>query len=155
MHDTVEGLCGVEVTADDFIVLGFGDNIEPTIKDHDRNLAACLQCARDCGLMLNANKIQLWLIEVLFIPHLTANNLLAVPAKVEAILELPNHTDLKALQRFLGMVNYLAKFLPNLSMVCDPLRHLEHKDIEWCWLKQHEVIQLIARHLTSLTLTMT
>lgn len=35
------------------------------------------------------------------------------------------------------MVNYLAKFLPLLSDMTEPLRRLEDKDVEWCWLEQH------------------
>ena len=35
--------------------------------------------------------------------------------------------------RLNGMVNYLRRFLPNLSDVMKPLRDLTHKDVEWCW----------------------
>ena len=35
--------------------------------------------------------------------------------------------------RLNGMVNYLSRFLPNLSDVMKPLRGLNHKDVEWCW----------------------
>ena len=31
------------------------------------------------------------------------------------------------------MVNYLSRFLPNLSDVMKPLRDLTHKDTAWCW----------------------
>ena len=37
-----------------------------------------------------------------------------------------------------GMVNYLSRFLPNLSEVMKPLRDLAHKELMWCWLKVHE-----------------
>ena len=53
------------------------------------------------------------------------------PTKVRAIRDMPTPTDVKSLKRFLpGMVTYLAK----LSSVCEPLRRLELKDEEWCWL---------------------
>ena len=51
---------------------------------------------------------------------------------------MPTPTDVKALRRVLGMVNYLAKFLPRLSETCDILRELERKETEWCWLEQHD-----------------
>ena len=44
----------------------------------------------------------------------------------------------KELQHFLGFVQYLAKFLPNMSEVSAPLRELLHKDIEWHWDIQQE-----------------
>ena len=36
-------------------------------------------------------------------------------------------------QRLLGMVNYLAKFLPGLSDMCLPLRQLTQQDNDWYW----------------------
>jgi hypothetical protein len=69
---------------------------------------------------------------------LTSEGLKPYPAKVEAILEMPSPTDVKGVKLFLGMVNYLAKFLPLLSDITQPLRKLEDKDVERCWLEQHE-----------------
>ena len=43
MHELIEGLCGVKVVADDFVVISFGDTIEEAVQDHDRNLAGLLQ----------------------------------------------------------------------------------------------------------------
>ena len=46
-------------------------------------------------------------------------------------------TDVHSLCRFLGMVNYLAKFLPCLSDETEVLRKLTERDAEWCWLPAH------------------
>ena len=35
LHQLIEGLSGVEVIADDFVVVGFGDNMEDAIQNHD------------------------------------------------------------------------------------------------------------------------
>ena len=56
---------------------------------------------------------------------LTSEGVKADPQKVSAILDMP------ALERFLGMVTYLGKFVPNLSEVSAPLRVLLEKDIVW------------------------
>ena len=40
MCETVEGLRGVEVVADDLFVVGFGDTDEEAARDHDQNLDA-------------------------------------------------------------------------------------------------------------------
>ena len=37
------------------------------------------------------------------------------------------------------MVTYLAKFMPHLSEMTGPLRHLEDKDMEFQWLPQHSL----------------
>ena len=39
--------------------------------------------------------------------------------------------NLNELKTFLGMINYLGKFLPNLSKETEPLRELEKKTVEW------------------------
>ena len=69
---------------------------------------------------------------------LTADGIITDPNKVRAIKDMPTPTDEKSLNRFLGMVNYLSKFLPNLSSVSESLRCLEVKDAEWCWLLVHD-----------------
>ena len=48
-----------------------------------------------------------------------------------------------SLRRFLGMVNYLAKFLPRLSEETEVLRKLTEKDAQWCWFPTHA--QAVAR----------
>lgn len=40
---------------------------------------------------------------------------------------------MKEVRSFLGLVNYLARFIPNLSSETEPLRKLLRKDIKWCW----------------------
>ena len=47
---------------------------------------------------------------------------------------MPDPTDVHSLRRFLGMVNYLAKFLLRLSDETEVLRKLTERDAEWCWL---------------------
>lgn len=44
---------------------------------------------------------------------------------------MPPPKDKKAILRFLGMLTYLAKFIPNLSIEADPLRILIKKEQEW------------------------
>lgn len=42
MYELMEGLCGVEVIADDFVAVGFGNTLEDTIRDDDWNLEAIM-----------------------------------------------------------------------------------------------------------------
>ena len=55
------------------------------------------------------------------------------PKKTQAIQDFPAPTTVTELQRFNGMVNQLAKFLPNLAQVNEPLRQLLRKDTSWVW----------------------
>ena len=138
-HELAEGLEGVEVVADDFLCIGFGATVEEATRDHDANMRALLERARAWHLVLNPDKVKLRSKSVPFIGHiLTDEGLKVDESKVEAIMKMPAPTDIAALKRILGMVGYLAKFLPHLSEVCEPLRQLDRKDVEWCWLEQHQ-----------------
>ena len=57
----------------------------------------------------------------------------ADPVKVEAVLAMPEPTDVEGVQRMNGFVNYLSKFLPNLSTLMEPIRRLTRKSVEWDW----------------------
>ena len=50
------------------------------------------------------------------------------PTKVEAITQMPLPKSKADLQRFMGMANYVGKFIPNLSQITAPLRQLLKKD---------------------------
>jgi len=102
MHEVIEGLRGIEVVANDFIVVGDGDTEEQTIKDHDTNLKAFLKHCTERNLRLNLAKMCLWLPEVPFIGHVaTANGLQVNPHKVKAILHMPPPGDVAGVRRIL------------------------------------------------------
>ena len=46
--------------------------------------------------------------------------------------------DVQCVRRILGMTNYLAKFLPRLSDVSEPLRQLTRKEREFHWSGVHD-----------------
>ena len=111
MNGAIEGLCGVEVIADDFLVCGFGDTVLEAIKDHDQNLTAFLQRCRKLNPTLNPQKVKLRMSEVPFMGHLlTADGIITDPNKVRAIKDMPIPTDVKSLKRSLGMVNSQSSF---------------------------------------------
>ena len=65
------------------------------------------------------------------------------------MLEMPKPTDVAGVQRLIGFVNYLSKFLPRLSDVCEPLRKLMAKDVEWHWTDhQDQAFQRIRQLVT-------
>ena len=152
MNDTFGDIKGTAVIADDLLVYGEGDDMETATSDHDKNLRIVLERARERNLTLNKDKVRLRLTEVPYIGHLlTADGLKPDPKNLEAILMMPKPTDVQSVKRFLGMANYLSKFLPRLSTVTEPLRRLEDKHVEWHWNEVHEraftdVMQLITNH---------
>ena len=134
MHQLIEGLDGVEVIADDFMVYGCGATQEKAELDHDAKLHKFLERCEQHNLILNADKVRLRLTEVPFIGHIiSAEGLKSSPDKVQAVLEMPIPTDLQGVRRFVGMVQYLAKFLPRLSDMTAPLRMLLKNNCNFLW----------------------
>ena len=58
------------------------------------------------------------------------------PKKVQGITEMTAPTDKQQLQSFLGMVNYMGTFIPNLSHHTEPLRAMLKKDNVFHWEEQ-------------------
>ena len=120
-HELIEGMPNVEVIADDFVVVGYGETQEDAIRNHDDHLVAFLKLCKNRGLKLNTDKIRLRQKGVSFIGHVATDTGLRVdPAKVKAIVEMPAPTDKTGVQRLLGLAQYLSKFLPHLSDLTKP-----------------------------------
>jgi len=134
MHTALQGLHGVEVIADDILVFGCGDTEEECQHDHGTNLKQLLQRAREQNLKLNKKKLKLCLPEVSYMGHcLTRDGLRPDPAKVKAISDMPRPDSKKAVERFLGCLQYLSRFLPQLAEVAAPIRLLTEQSAMFTW----------------------
>ena len=67
------------------------------------------------------------------------------PRKVEAIVNMPRPSDRQGLLRLLGMIKYLAQYIPNESSITAPLRALLKQDVEWSWQPEHDVTMQLVR----------
>ena len=63
----------------------------------------------------------------------SAKGLSPDPQKIRAITDMPTPSDKAALRRFLGMANYLSRFVPHLSDLCQPLRQVVNTEEDWHW----------------------
>ncbi|UYV84695.1 hypothetical protein LAZ67_X003121 [Cordylochernes scorpioides] len=72
--------------------------------------------------------------EIKFLGHLiTERGVLPDPNKVQAIREFPSPSSIYEVRRFLGMVNFSGKFIPDLSTILYPLNQLLVKRNDWRW----------------------
>lgn len=132
LRQHLEDLEGVESFIDDVIVWG------RTVDEHDRRLEYLLQRARQVGIKFNRDKCKFGVPEITYLGHkFNVNGMQADDSKVKAIMEMPYPADRKALERFLGMANYLAKFIHNYAESVNVLRMLLKKESEWMWEPQH------------------
>mgnify|MGYP001557088947 CR=1 FL=1 len=128
MENIVEDLEGVEVIVDDLLIWG------STKEEHDKRLRSVLERAREQGLRFNPEKSQVCLSSVTYVGHtLSKDGLTPDHKKVEAVQQMNQPQSKEELQRYLGIITYLAKFIPNLSQRAAPLRLLLEKDVLWHW----------------------
>ncbi|KAL1460265.1 hypothetical protein WDU94_012186 [Cyamophila willieti] len=107
--------------------------------EHDKILVRVLERVKKINLKLNKKKCILGLTKITFLGQVfQASGMLPDTSKIDAIQNMPVPTCVKDVQRFLGMINYLASYVPNLSEKSVNMRKLLKKDNLWCWECQHE-----------------
>ncbi|XP_055585053.1 uncharacterized protein K02A2.6-like [Uranotaenia lowii] len=134
MQDILEGIDGVECSMDDVLIHAENEShLESITKEVISRIIVS-------GLKLNKEKCIFNKPKVKFLGHLvTSGGLMADPDKLTAVLNLKTPSNKLQLQRALGMITYLAKFVPNLSAITAPLRALLSKDTAWSWESEQEI----------------
>ena len=102
-------------------------------------LRRVLQCLQDQPLSLKESKCQFFTKRLEIIAHIhTPEGLSADPQKVRQIFDIPEPQDKKQLQAFIGIVNYVSKFLPHLGSVAACLTDLQGTTHTWRWTDTHK-----------------
>lgn len=87
-----------------------------------------------CKCHFKANKCQFEHDNVKFLGHIIGNDGIKIdPSKVEAIKQMKELSDVADLTRFLGMVNQIGKYVPNLADLTKPMQELLIKENAWVW----------------------
>lgn len=119
---------GTVVVMDDILIYG------KTKAEHDCNLRDVIQTIKASGLKLNKEKCHFAQSEIQYFGHVIgADGIKPDSTKVKAITDLPSPHNVSELRQMLGMVNYLAKFLPHLATVLHPVTSLLRGDVQWIW----------------------
>ena len=138
LTEQLEGLPGITMIAEDVLVYGQGDTEEEALADHDRNLELLLWRAEERGIRMNEGKFKYRLPEVTYAGHILSRQGVKVdPKKTEAVCGMAPPKDVAELRRFLGMANFLGKFVKDMAETCEPLRQLTREDVQWQWAHEH------------------
>ena len=117
-----------KVIVDDIIVYG------KTMEEHDANLEKVMQRLQEINLHLNIKKCEFRVDQIAFVGNIfTSEGLKVDPDKVKAIKEMPTPTTKQEVQRFLGMTNYLSRYIDRHSDRTRVLRNLTHDNVPFVW----------------------
>lgn len=128
ISDLLDDIPGVETSQDDILIFGCDT------PEHDKRLKEVEERAKKAGIQFNRDKCQIRKSCIAFLGEkFDKTGMRPDPEKVRAICDLAPPTDVSELRRLMGMVNYLGRYLENLSTVCKPMTDLLKDDISWQW----------------------
>jgi len=126
------GIC-VHVYLDDLFIYSF------TLEDHDRDLEYVLQKLHDNQLFIETGKCDLYSTSMDCLGHRIDDRGLHVDTdKMAHICEWCMPRNLKDIQRFLGLVAYLAHFMPDVTAYTGPLSAICRNGQPFYWKPLHE-----------------
>lgn len=97
-----------------------------------------LNRAKEFNVKFNLDKIQFKVKKIKYCGHIISKNKIEMDAKyIKAITELERPTSKKQLLSFLGLLKFLNKFIPNLSIISAPLRDLTKDNVPFEWGEVH------------------
>jgi len=138
------GQC-VEVYVDDMVVKS------PSHHQHVEDLSAVFSLLRQYNLRLNPNKCVFGVDRGKFLGFmLTQRGIEANPEKCKAIIEMRSPTTIKEVQRLIGHLTTISRFLPKLAEQTQPIVQLLKKSTRFTWTDDYEqIFQKLKTTLTS------
>ncbi|KAK2707613.1 hypothetical protein QYM36_015351, partial [Artemia franciscana] len=136
MEEAFEGLEGIRILVDDILV--YGKNRE----EQYQRLSTVLRRAREKGIRFNSEKCEFSKDKVKYFGHIISRDRIKPdPEKIRAIQDMLSPQSKEELQTLLGMLNFLSKYIPDLSSKNKPLRDLT-KATDFRWETDHEAKNL-------------
>ena len=123
----LEDIDGVTCHIDDVII--HGKTVE-----HDRRLFVVLKRLQSAGWTLNSEKCSFRKSSIQILGHnVSEKGVLPDQKRIDAVLKMSPPQNVTEVKRFMGMVNFMGKFIPNLSTLANPLYDLMRAKNEWIW----------------------
>ncbi|KEP46697.1 putative Ty3/Gypsy polyprotein/retrotransposon [Rhizoctonia solani 123E] len=124
---------GIFVYLDDIFV--YSD----TIEEHERLLKVVLDVLTDAKLHLSGKKVELYTKRMECLGHIIDQDGIHADSDKMSVLRLwPAPRNAHDVQRFLGLVQYLAAYMPDLSAYSGPISELTRKGRAFLWTPIHD-----------------
>ncbi|XP_017473895.1 PREDICTED: uncharacterized protein K02A2.6-like [Rhagoletis zephyria] len=128
LDQILRDLPGTSSYFDDIIVFA------KTKQECEEMLTKCLDKLKEYNLHVNRDKCQFYRERIQYLGYtIEYNKITKCPEKVKAIRDIPTPKRPDDLRRFLGMITYYSRFIPDLSTITYPLRKLLSKNTKFKW----------------------
>jgi transposase InsO family protein len=131
--DVIRDLPNVIHYIDDILIFA------QTREEHDRLVTEILRRLKNVGFSVCRDKCSFGQPAVTFLGHsITGSRISPDPLKLEALHCMQPPSNSAELNSFLGFVNYLARYVPNLAALAEPLRRLQTSKVHFAWTEEQE-----------------
>ena len=94
---------------------------------------------KERNLTLNGDKCEFGMDKITFMGHvLSKNGIGPTSERVKALLNAKEPQNAQEVKSFLGLVNFSARYIPNLATISEPLRRLTKKHVKFEWGKEQK-----------------
>jgi hypothetical protein len=101
---------------------------------HLAHLEKLFKRLHEVNMKIHLKKCEFDVTLVVYLRHIILPNGIMIHwAKVVAILEMPNPTDVHTLRSFIGLCNYYKIYVQDFSTITHLLYALLKKDVAWTW----------------------
>ena len=133
MDKVFDGLDFVVVYLDDIIVCSKNE------KEHLQHLKLVYERLKKYNLKLRILKCKFYMRELKFLGIIVnADGIRCDPGYINQVLKFKKPSNVKEIERFIGMVTWLGRFIPNLSKLTSKLNDLRKKNQPFLWTKEHD-----------------
>jgi hypothetical protein len=123
-------------------VFNFVDDLvvySPSIEDHSLHVREVLNRLQGAGFTLNPEKVVLGATKIKYLGHLISDRGVKIhPDRVLAVQQYSRPTNLRSLRRFMGMVEFYARFIPGYGDIAVVFHGLKKKGVAFVWKEQHQ-----------------
>lgn len=131
MTQVLADLSGVLNIADDIIVYGNSE------QEHDENLHSVLKRLHEKGLTINKQKCSFKQDSVNFFGQIVSKDGIRPNIK-SSLLNLSRPMNKAEIRSYLGMINFISKYIPNYSTITAPITSLLQNDVDFVWSDEQE-----------------
>ena len=109
-----------------------------SLEEHSSHVRTVLDRLQEAGFTLNIDKITIAATKIQYLGDMLSPRGISVfPDRVAVIRAYPRPHNLRTLRRFLGMVGFYSRFIPEFSNCAAPLRALKRKGAIFEWTSEH------------------